>query len=690
MSATIPQDILNALTDVAMPRLPAERPAKETVAARGFSIPLHRSDALVLGSGAAGLRAAVEMKRRDVDVVVVTQSAFGGTSACSGSDKQTLHTANGAGRGDDFSAMAEALGAGGAMDEDTAYIEAVGSLRALASLQFMGLPIPQDPLGGVLRYQTDHDETGRATSCGPRTSRLMVQALAREAIRLNVPIFNHATAVRLLVTHGERTRCVGALAMSPKRRAEDNPLGLVAYLSDAMVIATGGPGELYRDSVYPRHCFGSLGLALEAGLEAVNLTESQFGIGTPRDGFPWNLSGTYVQAMPYIFSRDPRGKERNFLADYYRTTQELSSNVFRKGYQWPFHATRMLGFGSSLVDLAIIRETRAGRKVFMDFNRNPLPVPRDAEFSLDRLDPDVRAYLANAGALLERPLDRLKRMNPLSIELYKRYKYDITRDPLEFAVLNQHMNGGLAVDGFGATSLDGCYAVGEAAGTHGVTRPGGAALNAGQVFGTRCAEHIAARPNTPSASPATETIDEAVGSVLDVLKADSPMTADSIRKDVQDRMSDHASVLCNAVDVKAALASARALNETIRQQGIAFSGAPDALKALQWRQTAILSEAVLTALVFYIARGGGSRGARAICAPDGAQVPEARTGAVEDVRFVPERPEDRIEQIHVRRDAGAFVCEPRPIRRRNRDAKPFFERDWPDFLTGAIYDGAAR
>jgi succinate dehydrogenase/fumarate reductase flavoprotein subunit len=689
LSATIPQDILDALTDIAMPRLATERPMKETVAARGFSIPLHRSEALVLGSGAAGLRAAVELKRRDVDVAVVTQSAFGGTSACSGSDKQTLHTANGAGRGDDFQAMADALGAGGAMDEDAAYIEAVGSLRALSSLQFMGLPIPQDRLGGVLRYQTDHDETGRATSCGPRTSRLMVQALAKEAIRLNTPIFNHTTAVRLLVDSSARPRCVGALAMSPKRRADDNPLGLIVFASDSVVIATGGPGELYRDSVYPRHCFGSLGLALEAGLEAVNLTESQFGIGTSRDGFPWNLSGTYVQAMPCIYSRDSRGNELNFLADYYRTTQELASNVFRKGYQWPFHATRMLGFGSSLVDLAIVRETRAERKVFMDFSRNPLPVPGDADFALDRLDPDVRAYLANAGALLDKPLDRLRKMNPLSIELYKRYKYDITRDPLEFAVLNQHMNGGLAVDGWGAASLEGCYAVGEAAGTHGVTRPGGAALNAGQVFGTRCAEHVARRrcAERPGA-PAQALIDEAIGRVLDVLKADSALTVKSIRKDVQERMSDHAGVLCSPGDVKQALAAARALNETIRRQGIAYTGAPEALKALQWRQTALLSEAVLTALAFYIARGGGSRGARAICAPEGDRVPEARTGALDEVRFVSERAEDRAEQIHVRFDAEAFVCEARRIRRRDRDDRPFFERDWPGFLTGAIHDPA--
>jgi succinate dehydrogenase / fumarate reductase, flavoprotein subunit len=690
LSATIPQNILDALTDIEMPRLTTERPARETVVARGFSIPVHRSEALVLGSGAAGLRTAVEMKRRDLDVIIVSQSAFGGTSACSGSDKQTLHTANGAGQGDDYRAMAEALGAGGAMNEDMAYIEAVGSSRALSSLQFMGLPIPQDRLGGVLRYQTDHDEVGRATSCGPRTSRLMVQVLTKEAIRLNVPIFNRTTGVRLLIQPGEQPRCVGVVAMSPRRRADGNPLGLVVFSSDVVVIATGGPGELYRDSVYPRHCFGSLGLAMEAGLEAVNLTESQFGISTSRDNFPWNLSGTYVQAMPYIFSRDWRGNERNFLADAYRTTQELASNVFRKGYQWPFHATRMLNFGSSLVDLAIVKERQAGRKVFMDFNRNPLPVPGDAEFDLARLDPDVKAYLKNAGAFLERPLDRLRKMNPLSIELYKRYKYDITRDPLEFAVNNQHMNGGLAVDGWGATSLDGCYAVGEAAGTHGVTRPGGAALNAGQVLGTRCAEHATARRTMrASSAPGPGLIDKAVARISDILKADSPLTVKSIRKDVQDRMSEHAGVLCDAADVKQALAGARALNERIRQEGVAYSSAPEALRALQWRQTALLSEAVLTALAFYIERGGGSRGARTICAPTGDRVPEARVGVLEDVRFVSEREEDRTEQIHVWVDAEVFVCEARPIRRLNRDDKPFFERDWPDFLTGAIHDARA-
>ena len=689
MSTAIPQQILDRLTDVEMPKLPNERPPQEFISALGISLPVRRSQALVLGSGAAGLRAAVELKRREIDVVVASQSAFGGTSACSGSDKQTLHTANSADQGDDFRKMADALGAGGAMDSDTAYVEAVGSARALSSLQYLGLPIPQDPLGGVLRYQTDHDEVGRATSCGPRTSRLMVQVLVKEAIRLDIPIINHTTGVCLLVAPGAPRRAVGVLAMRPKHRTTDNPLGLAAFLSDSVVLATGGPGELYRDSVCPRQCFGSLGLALEAGLEAVNLTESQFGIGTPRERFPWNLSGTYVQCMPYVYSVDSRGREHNFLGDYYRTTRELASNIFRKGYQWPFHATRMLDFGSSLFDLAVFRETQAGRRVFMDFNRNPLAVPGDAEFHLDRVDPDVHAYLKNSDALLEKPLDRLRKMNPLSIELYKRYKYDITRDPLEFAINNQHMNGGLAIDTWGRTSLEGCYAVGEAAGTHGVTRPGGAALNAGQVIGTRCAEHITSRQNAEIA-PASERdlVERALSRILEVLQPESSITVGAIRTEVQARMSDYAGIVCNAGRVKEALAGAQALNSSIRKRGIAYKGPYEALRALQWRHMAIVSETVLAALAFYIDCGGGSRGARAICDPEGECVPLARTGPLSEFRFLPERAVDRSEQILIRFDGQDPVIRTRAIRSCDREPRPFFERDWPDFLTGAIFDAA--
>ena len=686
MPAAIDQSILDALTDVDMPRLPPEPALGGAVEVAGHRIPVHASRAIVLGSGAAGLRAAVEMTRRGIDVAVLTQSAWGGTSACSGSDKQTLHTANTADRGDNYRAMARAIRAGGAMDEDTAYIEAVGSGRAMASLQYLGLPLPQDAYGGTLRYQTDHDETGRATSCGPRTSRLMVKVLAEEAIRLSVAIFNQTTGVRIIKGADGPD---GILTVRAKDRAEANPWGLALFRAPVIVLAAGGPGELYRDSVFPNGCFGALGLALEAGLDLVNLTESQFGIGTRREGFPWNLSGTYVQAMPHIYSVDEEGTEHAFLAAYYRTTQELASNIFRKGYQWPFHASRMLDFGSSLVDLAIYREGELGRRVFMDFNRNPLPVPGDQPFSLSRLDADVSDYLTTAGAVQDRPIDRLRHMNPLSIELYHRYKIDIAAEPLEFAVNNQHMNGGIAVDIWGRSSRPGIYAVGEAAGTHGVTRPGGSALNAGQVFGTRVAEHIAAtgRARRPEGAVPVADLARAVARIGTIANPKSALKINDVKREVQARMSERAGLFCTPSGVAGALTEARALNAEIRGQGIAPGRAAELGRVVQWQQMALVSEAVLTALDFYISHGGGSRGARAICDPAGARVPEGRSGPLDPYRFREEGAGDRDEQITLRLSGDAFAVATRPNRRLDEHRRAFFERDWPDWLTGAIYRG---
>lgn len=92
MTSKISKAILDSLTDVTMPRLPSEPNVPDTIALSGHIIPIVRSGCIIVGSGAAGLRAAVELKRRGNDVTIISQSAWGGTSACSGSDKQTLHT----------------------------------------------------------------------------------------------------------------------------------------------------------------------------------------------------------------------------------------------------------------------------------------------------------------------------------------------------------------------------------------------------------------------------------------------------------------------------------------------------------------------------------------------------------------------------------------------------------------------
>ncbi|NRA37220.1 MAG: FAD-binding protein [Planctomycetes bacterium] len=686
MSQRVPQEILDALTRVNMPSVDTQQRSEEVITVEGLDIPVHRCACLVLGSGAAGLRAAVEAKRAGVDVLIASMSIYGGTSACSGSDKQTLHTAGTSNRGDDFRQLAQDIGSGGCMDHDTAYIEAVGSLGAMSGLQFMGLPLPQDRFGAVLRYQTDHDDVGRATSCGPRTSRLMVKVLAEEAQRLQIPFLKKCEGIKIIA---DETGIRGVVVIDREDDRNDYKLSLI--LCQHAVLATGGPGELYRDSVYPKHCYGSLGMLIEAGISCCNLTESQFGIGTRREEFPWNLSGTYVQVLPYIYSTDAEGNEYNFLADYYRTTQELVSNTFRKGYQWPFHATRMEDYKSSLLDLAIYRESQKGRNVFMDFLRNPKMVVGDQEFSLDRLDDDVRTYLVNNEAILDLPIDRLRQMNPLAIELYKMHGHDIAEKALPFNVSNQHMNGGAAVDIWNQTSMPSCYAVGEVSGTHGVTRPGGAALNAGQVGGMRCAQHIgASNKHTPSDADAELSRGDLTACIQEIANSlssttDNALSIADVRDEIQSRMSDKAGFICQIADIHDAHSAASALRHLCIDKGFAINSATRAADIFRWKHMALSSEAVLAALDHYSDNGGGSRGARAMCSADGEVGLEAHDEDLSAFRYIREREEDKTQKIMVQYIDQQMQISEQSVRDYEDPNIIFFEKNWHHYLTDNIY-----
>ena len=84
-------------------------------------------------------------------------------------------------------------------------------------------------------------------------------------------------------------------------------------------------------------------------------------------------------------------------------------------------------------------------------------------------------------------------MNMGAIELYAANGIDLFCEMLEISVCAQHCNGGVAVDMNWQSNIEGLYVVGEAAGTFGVYRPGGSALNSTQVGGLRAAEHISSK-----------------------------------------------------------------------------------------------------------------------------------------------------------------------------------------------------
>ena len=301
-----------------------------------ITVPATRVHTLVIGSGAAGLNAAVQLVGSGVqDVLILTEGLHMGTSYNTGSDKQTYYKLSICGADADSPRnMAESYFAGGSMHGDIALIEASLSVRAFMNLVNIGVPFPRDPYGQFVGYKTDHDPRQRATSIGPYTSREMCSRLIEQVQRLQIPVREGREVVQLLVLEqdGQR-RAAGALAIDANGQFE-------GYLAENVIFATGGPGGLYQSSVYPLVHSGAIGLALMAGVRARNLPKSQFGLASIK--FRWNVSGTYMQVIPRVISRDrDGGDEREFLRDYFGSTGEMNGNIFLKGYQWPFDARKV-------------------------------------------------------------------------------------------------------------------------------------------------------------------------------------------------------------------------------------------------------------------------------------------------------------------------------------------------------------
>ena len=334
---------------------------------------------------------------------------------------------------------------------------------------------PTNEYGEFVGYRTDHDTRGRATSAGPLTSRQMTEALEREVTRLGVPVFDGWTAFALLKDAG---RIAGALAYS---KAENK---LRLFAAAHVILATGGPAQIYEASVYPVSQQGMTGMAALAGAKMSNLHQWQYGIASV--AFRWNLSGSYQQVLPRYVSVDADGTEHEFLNEAFPDDpMEGVRRAFLKGYQWPFDVRKV--DGSSRIDLLVQAENAKGRKVYLDFRRDPSPLASD----LSNLDGEAKEYLIKTGAIQDTPFKRLICMNAPAAALYKAHGIDLETEMLEIRVCAQHHNGGVAVDTDWQTDIPGLYAAGESAGTFGAYRPGGSALNATQVGSMRAAWHIA-------------------------------------------------------------------------------------------------------------------------------------------------------------------------------------------------------
>lgn len=614
-------------------------------------------EAVVIGSGCAGYNAADRLFDLGVkNIAVVTEGRNVGTSRNTGSDKQTYYKLSLAGDvPDSVMDMAKTLFAGGAMDGDTALAEAANSTRCFMKLAGLGVPFPTNDYGEFVGYKTDHDPGCRATSIGPYTSKKMTEVLEASVMSKKIAILDNLQAVRIL-TEGENVCGLIALDLSKT----DEPT-FVAIRSSNIVMATGGPAALYKNSVYPECHTGSSALALDAGAAFQNLSEWQYGLASI--DFRWNVSGTYQQVLPRYISIDDDGVEREFLLEHFKTPSDMLKNIFLKGYEWPFDV-RKIG-GSSYIDLLVYRETvLLGRRVYLDFRREPTGL----EGKFDGLDETVYNYLKNSDALIDLPIKRLEKMNPGAISLYADHGIDITKEPLRIAVCAQHHNGGVAVDANWESSVKGLYVAGEAAGTFGVFRPGGTALNSTQVGSLRAAEHIAYFADKTLSNGFADIAEKQISQFENCVRSHKAekSTIGEMRDRYQSIMSRSFAFLRNPDDMKKAKAELETLKKSFDADNVFVSFA-ELGQFFKNREILSMGLAVADAMI-YAAEHYGSRGSALV----------TTSGDVLSPKPIPENEVGRKEALMTVSEGVKIRSFGRPVRK-IPDRDLWFERVWAKY-----------
>lgn len=626
---------------------------------------------LVIGSGAAGLAAAVRLKAQGVDnIAIYTEGLKMGTSINTGSDKQTYYKLGMYGSEPDAPRlMAQDLAAGGSVHGDIALIEAALSPLAFHHLVSLGVPFPHDMFGQHIGYKTDHDPKRRATSCGPYTSRDMCRALIASVKERNIPVFENRVAVKLL-TDKQQTRVCGAVFIN----SETGDFEVVQ--AENTVFAVGGPGGIYATSVYPKVHTGGIGLAIEAGAECCNLAESQFGLASVK--FRWNVSGSYMQVLPRFVSTDADGgDEREFLREYFDTPQAMYDAIFLKGYQWPFAAGHVPG--SSLIDIFTYIETvERGRRVWLDYRTDP------ADLDFSKLSSETRDYLERSKALADTPLKRLQILNQPAIDLYAHHSIKLETEMLEIAVCAQHNNGGLAGNiWWESTNLKHLFPVGEVNGSHGVTRPGGSALNAGQSGAFRAAEFIAARGQTDSIDAAEFDIiaNGSLDSLSQMLRTPANCDWRKERQEFQLRMSEAGAFIREEKKIAEALQMAYLQLDRLRRQGLCGLSPRDCTESLRNISLCLAHTLYLEAALKQTAETG-SRGGSLVLRADGQPVSEKLAAKW---KVMPENRafREKMTCCSFRNNKVEFsvqTCRPIP------ETDGWFETIWHDCRNGKIYD----
>jgi succinate dehydrogenase/fumarate reductase flavoprotein subunit len=490
------------------------------------------TDILIIGSGGSGLRAAIAATEQGAKVLVVAKELL--KDAHTGWAMGGLNVAIKAPATPQMHFEDTINGGWFINNYKLAKIFSEEMPDRIHDLERYGVKFDRLPDGSYFTWAGGKQSAPLNLCAGDYTGREMMQGLLAEVDRLSIPFLEYHYVTRL-IKQGDKA--VGAFLIDEKTGTYK------VVQARATIVATGGGGHMYRiNTNAPSNTGEGYAWALDMGAELVDMEMIQF----------------HPTGMAY-----PPEKRGALVTEKVRGNGGILRNKFGERFMERYQPERLELAGRDEVTRAIYEEIEEGRGT--EHGAVYLDVTHWEEGKAEQLVPDVFAEHMEIGV-------------------------DIRKQMMEITPSMHHMMGGIAINEWGQTKVDGLYAIGEVTtNVHGANRLGGNSLAEGQVFGRRAGIHAAEYVrNSQSPSIAQQTVDAEVDRIEAFLRRKTGAQAADVLSRVKTVMWDNVGIIRDAdklltaqKEVKKLQAEAQFLVAEDKSQGQACLEIQDMLKTAE-------------------------------------------------------------------------------------------------------------